>query len=74
MLPAALVLQAGLGQVDWKHTGDSNHACNPSIDQFGWEAVQRQVKIDTCMSKQVVSVENELSWCKDWLSKVNNYA
>lgn len=23
LLPAALVLQAGLGQVDWKHTGDS---------------------------------------------------
>lgn len=61
MLPAALVLQASLGQVDWKHTGDSNHACNPSVDQLGWEAVQRQVKTDTRISKQVVSVENELS-------------
>lgn len=39
LLPAALVLQTGLGQVDREHTGDSYHACNPSIDQFGWEAV-----------------------------------
>lgn len=39
MLPAALVLQAGLGQVDWEHTGDSYYARDPAIDQFGWEAV-----------------------------------
>lgn len=44
LLPAALVLQTGLGQVDREHTGDSYHACNPSIDQFGWEAVKGQVK------------------------------
>lgn len=44
LLPVALVLQAGLGQVDRKHTGDSYHACNPSIDQFGWEAVEGQVR------------------------------
>lgn len=46
LLPAALVLQAGLGQVNWKHAGDSYHACNPSIDQFSWEAVCGQVKTD----------------------------
>lgn len=40
LLPAALVLQPGLGQVDWEYTGDSYHACNPSIDQFGWETVK----------------------------------
>lgn len=40
LLPAALVLQAGLGQVDGEHTSDSYHACNPSIDQFGWETVK----------------------------------
>lgn len=48
LLPAALVLQAGLGQVNWEHTGDSHHACNPSIYQFGWEAFQGQVKT-TCI-------------------------
>lgn len=31
-LPATLVLQAGLGQVDWEHAGDPHHACDPSID------------------------------------------
>ena len=40
LLPAALVLQAGLGQVNRKHTGDPYHACDPSVDQFGWKAVQ----------------------------------
>lgn len=42
-LPATLVLQAGLGQVNGEHTGDSYHACDPSIDQFGWEAVGKQI-------------------------------
>lgn len=46
LLPTALVLQARLGQVDWEHTGDSYHACNPSIDQLGWQTVQRQVATD----------------------------
>lgn len=41
--PTSLVLEAGLCQVNWENTGDSNHACNPSIDQLGWQAVQRQV-------------------------------
>lgn len=41
-LPATLVLQAGLGQVNGEHAGDSYHACDPSIDQFGWEAVGKQ--------------------------------
>lgn len=39
LLPAALILQTSLGQVNWEHTGHSYHACNPSINQFGWEAV-----------------------------------
>lgn len=46
LLPVALVLQAGLGQVDRKHASDSYHACNPPIDQFGWEAVEGQVRTD----------------------------
>lgn len=46
LLPAALVLQAGLGQVNWKHAGDSYHTCDPSIDQFGWKAIMGQVQTD----------------------------
>lgn len=42
LLPTSLVLEAGLCQVNWEHTGDANHACNPSVDQLGWQAVQRQ--------------------------------
>lgn len=44
LLPAALVLQAGLGQVDGEHTGDSHHTSSPSIDQFGWQAIEVQPK------------------------------
>lgn len=40
-LPATLVLQAGLGQVNGEHAGDPHHACDPSVDQLGWEAVGR---------------------------------
>lgn len=42
LLPTSLVLEAGLCQVNWEHTGDSYHACNPSIDQLGWQAVEQQ--------------------------------
>lgn len=41
-LPATLVLQASLGQINGEHAGDPHHACNPPIDQLGWEAVGRQ--------------------------------
>lgn len=42
-LPATLVLQAGLGQVDGEHAGDPHHACDPSVDQLGRETVGRQI-------------------------------
>lgn len=47
-----LVLQASLGQINGKHTGDSNQAGDPPIDQFGrqtgWEEKKKIV-----MSEQV---------------------
>lgn len=36
-----LVLQAGLGQVNGKHTGHSNQASDPPIDQFGRQTGRR---------------------------------
>lgn len=42
-LPATLVLQASLSEVYWEHAGDPDHACDPSIDQLGWEAVGRHI-------------------------------
>lgn len=40
-----LVLQASLGQIDGKHTGHSNQASDPPIEQFGGQTGQEEKKI-----------------------------
>lgn len=48
-----LVLQASLGQVNGKHTGDSNQAGDPPIDQFGRQTGRGKKKRRIVTSEQV---------------------